>query len=161
MRTRHKTRKGKPGIDRLGKLIDFLLTHMPRASATKACILYIIRSKRKRLSNGFVRTDRSARQAAVKISQAAHIGKDRIVASRESVVWLQCFEPRWHQPCSLQSIHRLYTEKRATGLSAQDTQKQMRDKAYSRLCLTANVGAIGRRSVRCRKYLTMKAVDNY
>jgi len=36
-RARHKTRKGKPGIDRLGKLIDFLLTHMPRPSATKAC----------------------------------------------------------------------------------------------------------------------------
>jgi hypothetical protein len=83
IRARHKTRKGKPRIDRLGKLIDFLLTHMPRASATKACIPYIIRSKRKRISKGFVRTDRSARQAPVKISQAAHIGKDRIVASRE------------------------------------------------------------------------------
>jgi len=38
------------------------------------------------LSNGFVQTDRSARQAPDKISQAAHIGKDRIFASRESVV---------------------------------------------------------------------------
>ena len=50
--------------------------------------------QKEKISNGFVRTDRSARQAPVKISQAAHIGKDRIVASRESVVWLQCFEPR-------------------------------------------------------------------
>ncbi len=87
MRARHKTRKGKPAIDRLGKLIDFLLTRMPRASATKACIAYIIRSKRKRISNGFVRTDSSATQAPVKISQAMHIGKDRIFVSRESVVW--------------------------------------------------------------------------
>ena len=87
-RARHKTTKGKPGIDRLGKLIDFLLTRMPRASATKACIAYIMRSKRKRLSNGLVRTNSSARQALVKISQAAHMGKDRIFASRESVVWV-------------------------------------------------------------------------
>ena len=64
MRARHKTRKGRPGIDRLGKLIDFLLTRMPRASATKACISYIMRSKRNKLSNGFVRTNSSATTGA-------------------------------------------------------------------------------------------------
>jgi len=40
-------------------------------------------------------------------------------------------------------------------------QKQTRDKAYSRLCITAEEGVIGRQSTQPRKYLTMKAVDNY
>ena len=86
MCARHKTTKGKPGIDRIGKLIDFLLTRMPRASARKACISYIMRSKRNRLSNGFVRTNSSATLTPVKVSQAAHIGKDRIFVPSGSVV---------------------------------------------------------------------------
>ena len=87
-RARHKTRKGRAGIDRLGKLIDLFFTHMPSASAIKAWIPYIVRNKRKTVSNGFVRADSSARQAPVRISQAAHSGNDRIFASRGSVVRL-------------------------------------------------------------------------
>jgi hypothetical protein len=88
MRMRHKTRKGKLGNNRHGKLIDFWLTRTPMASAMKACIAYGVRSIRIRISNGFVRTDWSATLTPVKISQAAHMGKDRIFASSESVVWV-------------------------------------------------------------------------
>jgi hypothetical protein len=48
--------------------------------------------------------DWSTTLTTVKISQAAHMGKDRIFASSKSVVWvyLQCFELR--SPGRLQSI---------------------------------------------------------
>jgi hypothetical protein len=62
----------------------------------KACIPYIVRNIRIRISKGFVRADWSTTLTPVKISQAAHMGKDRIFASSKSVVWvyLQCFAPR-------------------------------------------------------------------
>ncbi len=85
---RHKTRKGKPGINRLGKLIDFWLTRTPRTSAMKACIAYSVNNIRRRTSKGCIRLDWSATLTPVKISQAAHMGKDRIFASSKSVVWV-------------------------------------------------------------------------
>jgi hypothetical protein len=88
MHMRHNRRKGKLGINRRGKLIDFWLTRTPRASAMKACIPYIVRNIRIRISKGFVRVDWSTTLTPVKISQAAHMGKDRIFASSKSVVWV-------------------------------------------------------------------------
>jgi hypothetical protein len=88
MRMRHNTRKGKLGINRLGKLIDFSLTRTPRASAMKACIPYTVRNKMTIISNGLVRIDWSMTLTPVKISQPAHMGKDRIFASSKSVVWV-------------------------------------------------------------------------
>ena len=40
------------------------------------------------ISNGLVRIDWSMTLTPFKISQAAHMGKDRIFASSKSVVWV-------------------------------------------------------------------------
>ena len=54
----------------------------------KACIPYTVRNKMIIISNGLVRIDWSMTLTPVKISQAAHMGKDRIFASSKSVVWV-------------------------------------------------------------------------